>query len=49
MEKKLELRVILNDEFKEKIEIIKNYYGIKNTTEMIRFLIADKYREITEK
>ncbi|GAG14864.1 unnamed protein product [marine sediment metagenome] len=47
MSKKVEIRVSLEEEFIEKIEHIKNYYGIKNTTELIRFLITKKYREVT--
>lgn len=48
MNKKLELRVHLEEEFQEKIKMVKNYYGIKNNTELIRFLITERYREITE-
>lgn len=48
MSKKVEIRVSLEEEFDEKIESIKNYYGIKNTTELIRLLITEKHREIIE-
>ena len=48
MSKKVEIRVSLEDEFFEKIESIKNYYGIKNNTELIRLLITEKHREIIE-
>jgi len=48
MDEKWELRVILEENFKEKIEKLKEHYGIKNTTELIRFLIMDKYRDITQ-
>lgn len=44
----MEIRVTLEEEFREKIEKMKNYYGIKNTTELIRFLISERYREITK-
>jgi hypothetical protein len=43
-----EIRVSLEDEFEEKIEIIKNYYGMKNTTELIRVLITEKYRDLMD-
>lgn len=46
MSKKVELRVSLEKEFLEKIEKLKIYYGTKNTTELIRVLISEKYREI---
>lgn len=46
MSKKKELRVSLGDDLLQKIEGLKSYYGIKNTTELIRLLIAEKYREI---
>ena len=46
MSKKNEIRVSLDKEFTEKIERLKNHYGIKNTTELIRLLITEKYREI---
>lgn len=46
MPKKIELRVTLEQEFIEKIEKLKIYYGIKNRTELIRVLITEKYREI---
>ena len=48
MSKKVEIRVSLEGEFIEKIESIKNYYGIKNNTELIRLLITEKHREIIE-
>lgn len=48
MDKKLELRVHIHKEFIGKINALKNYYGIKNTTELIRFLITERYREIIE-
>jgi len=30
----------------DKLEVIKEYHGIKNVTEIIRFLITKEYREI---
>jgi len=41
-----ELRISMEDDFFEKLEVIKDFYGIKNNTEIIRFMIMDKYREI---
>ena len=49
MSKKPELRVSLDAEFIKKIEKLKLYYGIKNTTELIRVIITEKYREISNK
>ena len=36
MSKKVEIRVSLEEEFIEKIERLKSYYGIKNNTELIK-------------
>jgi len=41
-----ELRANLEPEIFDKIETIKEYYGIINTTELIRFLITKIEREI---
>jgi hypothetical protein len=41
-----EIRVVLDRDFDEKIRKLKDYYGIKNTTELIRFLITEKFRQI---
>jgi hypothetical protein len=41
-----ELRISMDDDFFQKLERIKNYFGIKNNTEMIRFMIKDKFREL---
>lgn len=41
-----ELRVNLEPEIFDKIETIKEHYGIKNMTELIRFLITKIEREI---
>ena len=43
-----ELRISMEDDFFQKLEKIKEYYGIKNNTEIIRFMIKSKYREIFE-
>lgn len=42
-----EIRVVLDRDFDEKITKLKKYYGIKNTTELIRFLITEKLRQIS--
>ena len=47
MSKKVEIRVSLEEEFIEKIERLKSYYGIKNNTELIRLIITEKYRDIS--
>jgi len=43
-----ELRVVLEKEVFEKINKIREYHGIKNKTEIIRFLITKEYRRIKE-
>ena len=47
--KKIELRITLEDEFLKHLEQIKQYYGILNNTEIIRFLIKDKHRDLFKK
>ena len=41
-----ELHISLESEIFEKVECIKNYHGIKNLTEIIRFLITKEHRNI---
>jgi len=41
-----ELHIAIEMELFDKLEAIKSYYGIKNTTEVIRYLITKKYRKI---
>ncbi|MFX0069858.1 MAG: hypothetical protein ACFFAO_02100 [Candidatus Hermodarchaeota archaeon] len=45
-EKNHELHVTLDNEIFDKLEIIKEYHGIKSITEIIRFLITKEYRNI---
>ncbi len=45
-EKNKELHVPIEKEIFHKLEDIKEYHGIKNNTEIIRFLITKEYREI---
>lgn len=49
MSNNTELRVSLEEEFIKKIEKLKSYYGIKNTTELIRLLITEKFRDISNR
>lgn len=43
-----ELRVILDKEIYEKLEKIREFHGLKNMTEVIRFLITKEFRNIEE-
>lgn len=43
-----ELRVILNQQAYEKLKKIKDYHGLKNMAELVRFLITKEYRDIHE-
>ena len=45
-EKTKELRVILELQVFEKLDELKKYYGIHNTTEFIRFLVSKELRII---
>lgn len=41
-----ELRVILDKEIYEKLEKIRDFHGLKNMTEVIRFLITKEFRNV---
>lgn len=41
-----DLRISMEDVFFDRLETIKTYYGIKNNTEIVRFMINEKYRDI---
>lgn len=41
-----EFHISLEIEAFDKLESIKEYYGIKNITEIIRFLITKEFREL---
>jgi hypothetical protein len=41
-----ELHISLEQEIFEKLDHIRNYHGIRNLTEVIRFLITKEHREI---
>ncbi|MFX1303971.1 MAG: hypothetical protein ACFFBV_08570 [Promethearchaeota archaeon] len=43
---KHEFHISLENEIFDKLESIKDYHGIKNITEIIRFLITKEYRDI---
>ncbi|MHA1932191.1 MAG: hypothetical protein ACW96X_06600 [Promethearchaeota archaeon] len=43
---KHEFHIAIEKEVYERLESIKEYHGIKNITEIIRFLITKEYREI---
>ena len=43
---KHEFHISLEKEVFDKLESIRDYYGIKNITEIIRFLITKECREI---
>jgi len=41
-----ELRVVLEDDVFRKIDLLKEFHGIRNNTEIIRFLITKEYRKL---
>jgi hypothetical protein len=41
-----EFHISLDMDVFEKLELIRDYHGIKNITEILRFLITKEYREI---
>ena len=41
-----DLHVTLEKEIFDRLEAIKDYHGIKNLTEIVRFLITKEYRKI---
>lgn len=43
-----ELRVVLEKEVFDKLDRIKAFHGIKNMTELIRFLITKEERKISK-
>jgi len=43
---KHEFHIALEKDIVDKLETIKEYHGIKNITEIIRFLITKEHREI---
>ena len=45
-DKSKDMHVPLEKEIFERLELIKEYHGIKNNTEIVRFLITKEYRKI---
>jgi len=43
-----DMHVPLEMEIFDKLEVIKEYHGIKNNTEMIRFLITKEHRKVQQ-
>ena len=43
---KHEFHISIEKDIFDKLESIKEYHGIKNVTEIIRFLITKEYRDI---
>ncbi|MFX1349801.1 MAG: hypothetical protein ACFE92_14125 [Promethearchaeota archaeon] len=43
---KHEFHISIEKEVFDKLESLRDYYGIKNITEIIRFLITKEFREI---
>lgn len=43
---KHEFHISLEKDVFDKLDFIKDYHGIKNITEIIRFLITKEYREV---
>jgi len=41
-----ELRILLEQSFFDKLDDIKRFHGIRNNTEIIRYLITTTHREI---
>ena len=48
-DKSKDMHVPLEKEIFDRLELIKEYHGIKNNTEIVRFLITKEYRKIEKK
>jgi hypothetical protein len=44
-----ELRVVLKESTFKKLDKIRDYHGLKNMAEIVRFLITKEYREVQER
>jgi len=44
-----ELRTQIDKTIDEKMSLVKEYYGLKNDSEIVRFLIVKEYNEISVK
>jgi hypothetical protein len=47
-DKSKDMHIPLEMEIFDKLEVIKDYHGIKNNTEMIRFLITKEHRKVQQ-
>lgn len=45
-QKKIPIRIDFEEAEAEKFEVVKNYMGLKQNTEVIRALISEKYNEL---
>ena len=45
-DKSKDMHIPLEREIFDKLEAVKEYHGIKNNTEIIRFLITKEYRKV---
>ena len=41
-----EIRTKIDDDLQEKVDVVKKHYGLKNDSELVRFLISKTYNEI---
>ena len=46
LQKKIPIRIDFEGAEAEKFEVVKNYMGLKQNTEVIRALISEKYNEL---
>jgi hypothetical protein len=46
LQKKIPIRIDFEDAEAEKFEVVKNYMGLKQNTEVVRALISEKYNEL---
>ncbi len=46
--RKEQVRVSFEGSLREKIEALREYYGIYNNTDLIRFLVAREYERLKE-
>ena len=46
---KSEIRVVLEEPYHERLEKLKEYFGILNNTEIIRFLVTKVWRQVMGK
>ena len=44
-----QILVELEGEVKRRFDILKNYYGLKNKTEVVRTLVNEKYKQLFPK